>query len=229
MENNEADGSIMRLMLVDDQKIFLEGLAYVIESRADNISVVAQALDGQQAVELVDVHHPDIILMDVRMPNLDGVQAAKIIHEKYPDIKIVMFTTFKDDEYVQKALSYGAIGYLLKNRPPMELIHSLYAVQSGILQLDPDVAAALIVKEQKVPQYSEETLKRYQSLTKREKDTLVLLIKAYSNKDIANELHIQEQSVRNYIHIIYEKLGVSNRTEIFQLMDSLNYFINAGL
>lgn len=216
-------------MLVDDQKIFLEGLAYVIESRAEDISIVAQALDGKQAVTLAGEHLPDIILMDVRMPNMDGVQATRIIHEEHPEIKIVMFTTFKDDDYVKQALRCGSVGYLLKNRPPVELINSLYAVQSGVMQIDPDVSAALIMKDIQKPKYSEETLKRYQSLTKREKDTLSLLIKAYSNKDIAEHLNIQEQSVRNYIHVIYAKLGVSNRTEIFRIMESLKYFIDSGM
>jgi DNA-binding NarL/FixJ family response regulator len=139
-----------------------------------------------------------------------------------------MFTTFKDDEYVKKALSYGAIGYLLKNRPPLELINSLYAVQSGVMQLDPDAAASLIINHSQKPSYSEDTLKRYKSLTSREKETLALLLKAYSNKDIADQLNIQEQSVRNYIHLIYSKLGVSNRTEIFRIMESLKYFVDSG-
>ncbi|MFA7066168.1 MAG: response regulator transcription factor, partial [Dysgonamonadaceae bacterium] len=108
-------------MLVDDQAIFLEGLAYVLESRANDISIVARALNGEEAVELAGIHQPEIILMDVRMPKMDGVESTRIIHLKYPAIKIVMFTTFQDDDYVKKALSYGAIGYLLKNRPPAEL------------------------------------------------------------------------------------------------------------
>jgi DNA-binding NarL/FixJ family response regulator len=227
LSENSENRSI-KLMLVDDQKIFLEGLAYVIESRAEDISVVSQALDGQEAVEKAELFRPDIILMDVRMPKMDGVQAARIIHERFPEIKIVMFTTFKDDEYVKKALSYGAIGYLLKNRPPLELINSLYAVQSGVMQLDPDAAASLIINHSQKPSYSEDTLKRYKSLTSREKETLALLLKAYSNKDIADQLNIQEQSVRNYIHLIYSKLGVSNRTEIFRIMESLKYFVDSG-
>jgi len=225
--NQEPDP--IRLMLVDDQKIFLEGLAYVIESRASGISIVAQALDGKEAVELAGKHLPDIILMDVRMPVMDGVEATRLIHQQHPQIKIVMFTTFQDDDYVKKALAYGAIGYLLKNRPPLELIQSLYAVRSGILQLDPDVAAALLKDKMEKPSYSEETLRNYQSLTQREKDTLFLVLQGLDNKQIAEQMNIQEQSVRNYIHIIYAKLGISNRMEIIRIMDALKYFITTGL
>ena len=218
----------IRLMLVDDQRIFLEGLAYVIESRAEDITIVGQALDGREAIALVDETKPDIILMDVRMPNLDGVKATKIIHEKYPHIKIVMFTTFQDDDYVKKALSYGAIGYLLKNRPPMELIHSLHAVVSGIMQIDPEVAVKLIDRGVNKPIYEQEMLSQYRSLTLREKDTLNLLLQAYDNKEIAEQLNIQEQSVRNYIHNIYSKMGFSNRYEIIKVMDILKFFIESG-
>jgi len=216
-------------MLVDDQRIFLEGLIYVIESRASDIMIVAQALNGLEAIEMAEKNNPDIILMDVRMPVMDGVESAREILKRQPEMKIVMFTTFQDDEYVKKALSYGAIGYLLKNRPPMELIHSLYAVRSGIMQLDPDVAKALISSQIHKPTYSEDTLKRYRSLTLREKDTLNLLLQALDNKQIAEQLNIQEQSVRNYIHMIYSKLGISNRFEIIKIMDVLKYFINSGL
>jgi DNA-binding NarL/FixJ family response regulator len=219
----------IRLMLVDDQKIFLEGLAYVIESRAKDISIVAQALNGVEAVELAEKRKPDIILMDVRMPVMDGVKATKIILEKFPKMKVVMFTTFKDDVYVKKALSCGAVGYLLKNRPPLELINSIYAVQSGILQLDPKVSESLIQKTRQKPEYDDETLQNYQLLTKREKETLQLLIEANSNIDIVEKLNIQEQSVRNYIHNIYSKFNVSNRTEIFKIMDALKYFIENNL
>ena len=217
----DGQTNMIRLMLVDDQAIFLEGLAYVLESRANDISIVARALNGEEAVELAGIHQPEIILMDVRMPKMDGVESTRIIHLKYPAIKIVMFTTFQDDDYVKKALSYGAIGYLLKNRPPAELIQSLYAVRSGILQIDPDVAKSLIQSQIRKPPYSEEMLKCYQSLTLREKDTLQLLLQGMDNKQIAEHLNIQEQSVRNYTHIIYSKLGISNRMEIIQLMDTL--------
>ena len=133
--NNEVT-----VLIADDQELFAEGLRVVIESRAPGFRVVGIAHDGAEAVSMARQLHPDVILMDVRMPKMDGVVATRIIHERQPAVKILILTTFDDDEYVHHSLKNGAIGYLLKNRPAEELIDSVRALAKGIIQIDPAVS-----------------------------------------------------------------------------------------
>ncbi|MBT3274699.1 MAG: response regulator transcription factor [Spirochaetales bacterium] len=198
----------------------------ILESRAQDIEVVAIAGNGLEAVEISERLMPDIILMDVRMPVLDGVEATRKIHAALPDIKIVMLTTFDDDEYVTYSLSHGAIGYLLKNRPPAELIASLRAVCGGVLQIDPAVSKSLIHDEHKHGIDDDDFLRRLNSLTGRERDVLRLLVEARDNRSISEHLHVTEQTVRNYVSTIYTKLGIPNRVEIMRHMDKVNFFLN---
>ena len=136
-----------------------------------------------------------------------------------------MLTTFDDDEYVKYSLGYGAIGYLLKNRPPAELIASIRAVKSGILQIDPGVSKALIHDVHHREFDDDEFLHRLASLTKRERQVLELLVDAYDNRQIAAEIGVAEQTVRNYISAIYSKLGIENRIEIMRHMDKVHFFL----
>ena len=131
----------IRVLIADDQQLFADGLRVVIESRAPQFEVVGIAANGKEAIALTREVKPDVILMDVRMPEMDGVVATRLIHEKYPEIKILILTTFDDDEYVTYSLRNGAIGYLLKNRPAEELMDSLRALAKGIYQIDPAVSA----------------------------------------------------------------------------------------
>lgn len=213
----------IRVLLVDDQRVFLEGLQLVLESRTSDIKVIGVALSGREAVSLAEEHRPDIIIMDVRMPEMSGVEATRVIHERFPDIRILMFTTFDDDEYVQSALQYGAIGYLLKNRPPMELINSLRAVRDGVLQIDPNVAEALLRRDPPSAKIHGDIVERINTLTSREKQVLHLIAQALDNRQIADHLCVAEQTARNYIHSIYGKLGTSNRIEIVKTLERLDF------
>src|SRR5512145_515692 len=121
----------VRLFIADDQVLFAESLRYVLSDISPSIEVVAVLSDGAQAVELADRSPPDVILMDVRMPVMDGVEATRLIHQRHPDVKIVMLTTFDDDEYIHHAVSHGAVGYLLKSIRPEELAASITAVMAG--------------------------------------------------------------------------------------------------
>ncbi len=214
----------IHIVLVDDQKVFLEGLKFVLESRASDIEVVGIGLNGIDAISLVERHSPDIVLMDVRMPLMNGVEATREITKRFPDVKILMFTTFDDDDYVQSALNYGAIGYLLKNRPPLELISSIRAVKNGILQIDPSVAQVLLkqggMSKKPDTSYMKELI---ETLTNREKEVLHLIAQALDNKQIADHLCLAEQTARNYIHSIYNKLGTSNRLEIVKTLEELDF------
>ena len=136
--------SRIRVLLADDQVLFVESLRTVLETRAEDFEVVGVAFNGREALQLVMEKHPDIILMDVRMPEMDGVEATKIIHETYPDIHVLMLTTFDDDEYVVEALNHGAAGYMLKDIPPADLIVSLRAVCKGSIIISPQVANKLL-------------------------------------------------------------------------------------
>ena len=133
------------VLIADDQQLFADGLKVVIESRAPQFKVIGIAGSGKQAVSMAAELRPDVVLMDVRMPEMDGVAATRIIHDKYPDIKILILTTFDDDEYVEFSLQNGAIGYLLKNRPAEELIDSIKALAKGIIQIDPAVSRKILL------------------------------------------------------------------------------------
>jgi len=216
----------IKVLIADDQLLFAEGLKTILESRASDIEVVGIARNGREVVEIVSIDQPDMILMDVRMPEMDGVEATKEIHSRFPELKIVMLTTFDDDEYVKFSLANGAIGYLLKNRPPAELIASIRAaIRGGILQIDPAVSKSLI-RDGNIEQLDNDEFFRYlNTLTKREKEVLRLLVQACDNQQIAGKLNLAEQTVRNYISIIYAKLGIENRIEIMKYMDKISFYL----
>lgn len=215
----------IRILIVDDQRLFAEGLRTILESRAAEMTVVGIAENGREAMAAVESKQPDIVLMDVRMPIMDGVEATKRILRDHPSVRIVMLTTFDDDEYVKYSLANGAIGYLLKNRPPAELIASVRAVKGGILQIDPAVSKSLIHDDRRRDFDDDEFLHRLNGLTKRERQVLQLLVDAYDNRQIATEIGVAEQTVRNYISAIYSKLGIENRIEIMRHMDKVHFFL----
>jgi DNA-binding NarL/FixJ family response regulator len=207
-----------RLLLADDQLLFVESLKSVLEERAQDFDVVGIAHDGEEAVALAGKLAPDVILMDVRMPRMDGVQAARKIHELHPGTQIVMLTTFDDDDYVEVALKHGAIGYLLKNMSPNELIRALRSVRSGITQISPEILEKLLVRREqgKAGQHGHPQL--VEALTRREREILDLVVDAYENHQIAAHLGISEQTVKNYVHCLYEKMGVSNRIQLMKIV-----------
>lgn len=213
----------IRILLVDDQKIFVEGLKFVLEARASDIEVVGMGFDGSEAVRLARSLKPEIILMDVRMPRMSGVDAAREIAAEFPEIKIVMFTTFDDDEYVRSAMNHGAIGYLLKNRPPVELINSLRAVKSGIIQIDPTVAVKLLRADPHGSAETAQVVQAIRTLTGREREVLHLIAQALDNRQIAEHLNVAEQTARNYVSTIYAKLGTTHRMEIMKILNEIDF------
>jgi DNA-binding NarL/FixJ family response regulator len=220
-----GQGEKIRVLIADDQVLFAEGLRTILAARAPDIDVVTLAADGAEAVEKVKADPPDVVLMDVRMPRMDGVEATRQIHAISPQVRIVMLTTFDDDEYVKLSLAHGAIGYLLKNRPPAELIASIRAVRSGILQIDPAVARTLIHDVDTRQLDEDEFMRNLSSLTPREKEVLRLLVEACDNRQIASRMSVAEQTVRNYISTIYAKMGIVNRIEIMKHMDKIRFYL----
>ena len=209
----------IQLLLVDDQKLFIESLKNVIERTDRSIEVIGVAHDGSQALELLKKNKPDIILMDVQMPNMDGVQATRNILNQYPDIKIVMLTTFDDDDYVRDALNYGAIGYLLKeNIMPEDLVNTIKLVKNGTFMMSPGIAEKIIKKSYYFDNYSQESMpEKLLKMNHNEKRILKLMMHGYDNIDIADQTCLANQTVKNYVSSIYNKLGVSNRAEAIRI------------
>jgi DNA-binding NarL/FixJ family response regulator len=206
-----------RLLLVDDQVLFIESLKSVFQSRADDMEVVGVAHDGAEAVKLAEKLRPDIILMDVRMPRMDGVEATRVIHERFPESKIVMLTTYDDDCYVRHAIEYGAIGYLLKDMQPEDLFRAVRTVEKGAFLVTSSVMPRLIWSESgkfvatgegdtKLPQW-------YYFLSRKERHILRLVAEGYTNQEIAERVFLATQTVKNYLSGIYEKIGVHDRPE----------------
>ena len=223
----------IKIIIVDDQRLFASSIKIIIDGYADRgLRVVGIASNGQECLGLLEKALPDIILMDVRMPVMDGVQATKIIHETYPDIKIMMLTTFDDDTYVSSALSNGAMGYVLKNVEPHELISCIEAVSNGNLLVSASVGSRFFHHSIEEPgeasnnplmQKEVEGLReRFPQLTGREIEVLRLVLQGMDNYHISQLLFIAEQTVRNYTSIIYSKIGVDDRLHAIRLLGPMS-------
>jgi DNA-binding NarL/FixJ family response regulator len=215
-----GEGMRARVLIVDDQALFADSLKAVIGYRATDFEVIGVAQDGAAAIEVARLEVPDIILMDIRMPGLDGVQATKTIHAELPQIKIIVLTSFDDDEYIRDALENGAVGYILKDIPVTELLSSLRAVLDGAFLVSPAVARKLVSREPErqaplAPAMA--PAPGLESLGRREREILVLLARGLDNAQIAQELFLGEQTVKNYIYGIYSKLGEHNRVRVAEM------------
>jgi DNA-binding NarL/FixJ family response regulator len=223
----------IRVLVVDDQELFARGLEIVLKGHGgEELAVVGIAANGKEAIEKVEALTPDVVLMDVRMPVMDGVEATRIIHEQNPAIKILILTTFDDDQYVADALGNGAQGYVLKNLKPDDLVTSIKAVHAGSLYVSSGVGSRLVrhaqagmERTQKRPiEYHGEInflLSQFESLRKREAEILHLILQDYDNQEIAQRLFIAEQTVKNYVTAIYGKIGVSDRDHAKQKVKDL--------
>lgn len=200
------------LLLADDQRLFLESLVYVIRGSAPDMEVLGTAANGIEAVAAAERLRPDIILMDLRMPEMDGVDATRLIRARFPEMKIIILTTFMEDEYVRSALKRGANGYLLKNMRTEELLEAVRAVWQGSSLLSQPVAA-LLARDADADA-DDDSL--YKSLSNRERQVASLALRSYGNKQIANKLGLTERTVRNYVSSIYFKLDVRDRFEFIR-------------
>jgi DNA-binding NarL/FixJ family response regulator len=204
----------IRVLLVDDQVLFREGLEILLSVHKD-IQIVGNASNGQEAVEVAAQVRPDVVLMDVRMPVLDGVRATSLLKDVLPQSKVIVLTTFDDDEYIFDALRSGAVGYLLKDVDSAQLVEAIRAVARGESILEPSVAAKVIAEFSRVssmvPSIQMEQL--VEPLSERELEILALIARGASNKEIASQLYITEGTVKNHITHILSKLGVRDRTQ----------------
>jgi len=200
----------MKILLCDDQAVIRDGMEMLLQLEKD-FQVVGSAQDGFEAVELAAKKQPDLILMDLKMPGMNGIEATREIRKKYPDMKILVLTTYDDDEWVFDAIRAGASGYLLKDTPRQKIVEAIRGTMDGKSFVDPAVAGKLLNQVASNQTQPASILK--DKLTERELDVLRLLAKGMTNTDIAGTLHLSEGTVRNHVSAILEKLGVSDRTQ----------------
>jgi NarL family two-component system response regulator LiaR len=201
---------MVRVLICDDQVVVCEGLRAIL-STADSIEVVGIANDGEEAISSTANLHPDVILMDLKMPVMNGVQATRVIHGRFPDIHILVLTTYDFDEWVFDAIRSGASGYLLKDTPREDLVAAIKGTSNGKTYIDPAVAGKIFNQISQNPVPGNGNLLK--SLNDRERDVLRLLSSGMSNLEIAQHLYLSEGTVRNYISSILTKLDVPDRTQ----------------
>ncbi|MBN3871958.1 response regulator transcription factor [Nostoc sp. JL33] len=210
---------MIRILLVDDQHLIRQGLKSMLESN-DQMQVIGEAENGQRALEQIATLQPDIVLMDIRMPVMDGVAATKAIAQQYPEIKVLVLTTFDDDEYVFQAMRLGAKGYLLKDTEPDELMLAILSVYKGQTLLGPGLfEKALMPIAAPVP--SVEPRPELAQLTPRELDVLRLIACGANNREIAESLFLSENTVKNYVTNILSRLNLRDRTQAALFAHSL--------
>jgi DNA-binding NarL/FixJ family response regulator len=208
---------MIRVLLVDDQSLIRQGLRALLELESE-LQVVGEAENGQSAIRLIETLYetslqPDVILMDIRMPVMDGVAATREICLRFPNIKVLVLTTFDNDEYVAAAIKYGAMGYLLKDTPSEELATAIRAVHKGYTQLGPGIVKKLLTKFPPNTQTQSPTPPALHELTPREKEVLRLIATGDSNREIAQKLYISEGTVKNHVTNILNRLNLRDRTQ----------------
>jgi two-component system, NarL family, response regulator LiaR len=199
--------AVIRILLVDDHAVVREGLRTFL-SLQDGLEVVAEAGDGEAGVRAAEQHRPDVILMDLVMPRLDGVGAMRELRRRLPEARVIVLTSFAEDERILPAVQAGAAGYLLKDAEPREIARAIRAAHEGQALLDPGVAARLVAAiAQPAGRAAPEML------TPREREVLALIARGYANKRIALELGISEKTVKAHVGHLLAKLGVTDRTQ----------------
>lgn len=201
----------IRVLIVDDDRLMRAGLRAVTSSD-DAIEVIGEASDGKAAIELARSQRPDVVLMDVRMPNLDGIAATREIVATVPDARVVMLTTFEQDDYIFGALSAGASGFLLKRTSPEELIAAIRTVAAGDSLLSPSVTRRVIDRMVGQPALNIAP-ERLELLTPREREVLELVARGLSNNEIASTFVIEESTVKSHVKRILSKLRVRDRVQ----------------
>ncbi|MDF2505208.1 response regulator transcription factor [Clostridium sp.] len=207
------------LVIVDDQEIIREGLKMIL-SLNEEIRCIGEASNGEQLIELLKNLFPEVILVDVRMPIMDGIETTKYIKENYPDIKVIILTTFNEDEYIFQGLKYGADGYILKDCGSKEIVDSIKTALGGSILLNPKVTKKVVTalnsrnNENTVQNKDKEKIKLLQALTPREFDVVKHIMDGKTNKAIGKVLFVTEGTIKNYVSKILEKLQLSSRTEL---------------
>jgi DNA-binding NarL/FixJ family response regulator len=218
MSASDPDGTAVpevRVLIADDDAFVRSALSTILSAHG-RMSVVATAGDGVEVIEAVDRHHPDIVLMDIRMPRMDGLAATERLCSRLAAPKIIILTTFDADEYVMRALRAGAIGFLLKDCAPEELFHAIETVAGGNAILSPAVTRRLLAHISD-PARAERRSRAHEALAKlsaRERDIAYAVGRGRSNAEIGAELHLSTATVKTHVSSLLSKLGVSNRVQV---------------
>jgi DNA-binding NarL/FixJ family response regulator len=199
---------MIRLMLVDDHAVLRDGLRNII-SVVEDIEVVGEAVSGEDALIQVEKCQPDLILMDINMPNKNGVEVTGILKKKYPRIKILVLTMHSHEEYFMSAIREGADGYLLKDAPSDQVVEAIRTVARGESVIHPSMTRKLLAFHQQKQTEQEDT-----SLTEREREVLICLVEGLSNKEIADRLFISDKTVKIHVSKIFKKLNVKSRSQV---------------
>jgi DNA-binding NarL/FixJ family response regulator len=213
----------VRVLIVDDDDLMRAGLRGVLSSDA-SIEVVGEASDGRDAVYRTRLLQPDVVLMDVRMPDLDGIAATGELLDAFPEVRVVIVTTFEQDDYIFGALRAGASGFLLKRTRPEELVAAVHTVAAGDSLLSPSVTSRVIERMAQQPASDVATDERLEELTPREREVLELVARGLSNGEIAAALVVEESTVKTHVRRMLAKLGARDRVQavIFAYESGLN-------
>jgi DNA-binding NarL/FixJ family response regulator len=214
-EVGERDGRIvtgLSVLIADDDDLMRAGLNAILASD-DTIDVVAEAADGDQAIRETRRCQPDVVLMDVRMPKLDGIAATREIIAAAPQTRILILTTFEDDDYVFGALSAGASGFLLKRTQPEELIAAIHVIAGGESLLSPSITRTVVNRLARQPRPDLTASRRLRELTPREREILQHVARGLSNQEIAAALYVEESTVKTHLKRIFAKLGLRDRVQ----------------
>jgi DNA-binding NarL/FixJ family response regulator len=201
---------MIRLLLVDDQNIVRKGLKVLLEAQ-QGFQVVGEAGNGREAIAQVESLQPDVVLMDVRMPEMDGVAATQIICRDYPETRVLVLSTFDEDDYVSRAMQFGAKGYLLKDSQVEELAQAIRAVHKGFTQLGPGLFEKAMAPATQLPLQPIVLPPELAELTPREREVLCLMIDGASNREIAGALYISERTVKNHVTSILGRINQRDR------------------
>lgn len=210
---------MIRLLLVDDQRLVCEGFKAILEVQPD-FQVVGMANNGEMAIELVEALQPDLVLMDVQMPLMDGRAATRAICERFPNVKVLVLTTFDDDEYLEDSLNAGAVGYLLKaDMPPEQLVQSIRLANEGFGQLAPKLLSRLMQNQNNWRRNKHKaSFRSLVGLSEREREVLQLVVEGLGNREIAERLFIAEGTVKTHVKSLFEKLGCKSRTQLVNVV-----------
>jgi len=204
---------MIKVLLVDDHPMVLKGLTFFLKTQAD-IEVIGEAHNGEEALQFVRQQSPDVVLMDLSMPVMDGIETTKQLHLAYPDVKVIILTSFADQDHVLPAIKAGASGYQLKDVEPEELAQTIRQVFNGKRWLHPDATSQLLTHVVNEDEGTTIMQKRFNSLTNREKEVLYQITLGKGNKEIADTLFITEKTVKTHVSNLLSKLSLHDRTQV---------------
>ncbi len=217
---------MISIIIADDQRLLREGLQTILQAE-DDLDIVGLCENGLEALQLAKACRPDVVLMDIKMPVMDGIEALKQIKRELPDTIVLMLTTFAEDRFIVDAMASGANGFLLKDMHSRLIVKTIHEAMSGDVILPAQIASRLAAKLSVLSDEWADTLdetkikKSGYAFTERERKIIVLMIEGYTNRQISSTLFMSEGTVRNYVSVIYNKLGTSDRQQAIAILKDL--------